>query len=521
MESASAVDEAKLVSDFVEFTASDEASALQMLQATNWKLEDAVQLFFAGGLEVPAPAGGVGSQNLPAISAEPVVRFGAQVTESKPATTEALQFGDGLSASNRGPASQQDSAVLRDEGRGGAGNVLPSMGAVEPEDFVRPPIPVRREALYGAMSFGAQSSEQVTKPASVDAFRNFQEDAELRARMASGSGLRESTSVQAVGGLSSLYRPPFEIIFQGTLDEAKARGKQLGKWLLINIISTSEFSSYTMNRDTWSDPTVKETINSYFVFLQLYNDSVEGRRICSFYKIVDIPNTMVLDPLTGQKKRAWKGMRDAGQLLEDLMPFIDRAPLDVDVAFSRSQIPPPPKRPRDSSPFPEASVEASGQEEGEDEELQRALAASMESGVSQLKVLGGDEEGDRKERRKGDGGSGQEGEDGEGGEEDRGGEEEEVVLILPVEPAMGAEGVCRIAIRCPDGRRLQRRFLRTDPIQHVVAFCRGELPEASKERKKFRLAVSGPGSVPLDLSSPATIDDAGIAGAMLLLMWLE
>jgi len=36
---------------------------------------------------------------------------------------------------------------------------------------------------------------------------------------------------------------------------------------------------------------------------------------------------------------------------------------------------------------------------------------------------------------------------------------------LPEEPKGGMELLCRIGIRFPDGRRLQRNFLRTDPVK--------------------------------------------------------
>lgn len=37
--------------------------------------------------------------------------------------------------------------------------------------------------------------------------------------------------------------------------------------------------------------------------------------------------------------------------------------------------------------------------------------------------------------------------------------------ILPEEPKVDRSLLCRVGVRLPDGRRMQRNFLRTDPIQ--------------------------------------------------------
>ena len=41
---------------------------------------------------------------------------------------------------------------------------------------------------------------------------------------------------------------------------------------------------------------------------------------------------------------------------------------------------------------------------------------------------------------------------------------------LPEEPAAGDQGVVDVAIRLPDGRRVRRRFAKTDPLQAIFSF---------------------------------------------------
>jgi hypothetical protein len=85
--------------------------------------------------------------------------------------------------------------------------------------------------------------------------------------------------------------------------------------------------------------------------------------------------------------------------------------------------------------------------EDEDEELARAVAASLEEN----KGAGGSDASDDKPNPE---------------------EENEPSLSvkleyppLPEEPKGSRDLLCRVAIRLPDGRRIQRNFLHTDPIK--------------------------------------------------------
>ena len=50
----------------------------------------------------------------------------------------------------------------------------------------------------------------------------------------------------------------------------------------------------------------------------MYRDSDEGKKVCTYYNLVSIPAILVIDPITGQKMRAWSGMVQPERLLEVL-----------------------------------------------------------------------------------------------------------------------------------------------------------------------------------------------------------
>lgn len=129
------------------------------------------------------------------------------------------------------------------------------------------------------------------QPTSVDAFRNFEDEANQRATW--GAMEASNSASPGLGGmkdsLAALYRPPFDLMFQGTFEQvsltaiahvpplllqsseakqdrssiliveclycshfqgiciqAKSEAARQGKWLLVNLQSTKEFSSYTV-----------------------------------------------------------------------------------------------------------------------------------------------------------------------------------------------------------------------------------------------------------------------------------
>ncbi|GMY18049.1 plant UBX domain-containing protein 7 [Fagus crenata] len=447
----SATDKQSMVSSFLEIAVGQTAdTATQFLQATSWKLEEAIQLFFVGNDGGPV------------------------VTSSQPPAAENVNFS----------ADQNTSNLERDTGNENVGQ--------NDGDEVRPPLPVIREALYDdAMLYGApRSGYQSREPSSLIAFRNFDEEIKRPGVWESDQGASSTTDSHR-DNLASLYRPPFHLMLNGPFEKAKEAASVQDKWLLVNLQSTKEFTSHMLNRDTWANEAVSQTISTNFIFWQVYDDTTEGRKVCTYYKLDSIPVVLVIDPITGQKMRSWSGMVQPERLLEDLLPFMDSGPKHHHITLSN-------KRPRESSSTPPQRSKDETNEE--DEEMPRALAASTECMEDSTGMTAKDKDVTVTV-------------------------EEKTCSIkklsyppLPEEPKGDRNLLCRVGFRLPDGRRVQRNFFRTDSIQLLWSFCSSQLEEA--ETRPFRLTHAIPGaSRSLDYDSQSTFEESGLANSMISVTW--
>ncbi|RYR27408.1 hypothetical protein Ahy_B01g051441 isoform B [Arachis hypogaea] len=473
----SANDQQSMVSLFLEVAQGQTTeTARQFLQATSWKLEEALQLFLIGN-----DAG-----SLPPPSHSPPLENVESWTD-------------------------QPSSEPRKESESSDHNV-------NDPDEVRPPLPVIRETLYeDSMLFrGSRFAPRSQEPNSLIAFRNFEEEMRRPGVWETEQGAA-STAETSRDNLASLYRPPFHLMFNGTFDKAKGAASMQDKWLLLNIQSTTEFSSHMLNRDTWANEAVSQTISTNFIFWQVYDDTTEGRKVCTYYKLESIPVVLIIDPITGQKMRSWSGMVQPESLLEGLLAFLDAGPKDHHMTLSH-------KRPRGASSPPKAkAIVDSDENKDEEEEIQRALAASMEGMIGSNVAAGSDNK-----------------------EADSAVSQQEAALpkrpsypVLPEEPKAERSLLCRVGVRLPDGRRVQRNFLRTDPIQvkallslitclvDSVTSCILRLllwsfisAQVGDETKPFRLAQAIPGANKvLDYESNSTFEESGLANSMIFVTW--
>ncbi|KAF3431013.1 hypothetical protein FNV43_RR25743 [Rhamnella rubrinervis] len=447
----STTDKQRMVSSFLEIAVGQTAdTAKQFLQATSWKLEEAIQLFYVGhegGTIAPPTSHSPPTENFDALPDQP-------------------------------PGEAEET---------GSENVVQHDG-----DEVRPPLPVIREALYDDIMLYGASRYPSHEPSSLIAFRNFNEEMKRP-----GVWETEQGAASTADNLASLYRPPFHLMFHGSFEKAKSAASAKDKWLLVNLQSTKEFSSHMLNRDTWANEAVSQTIGTNFIFWQVYDDTTEGQKVCTYYKLESIPVVLVIDPITGQKMRSWNGMVEPERLLEELLPYMDGGPKDHHVTLSH-------KRPRESSlaqpqKTKDAPVVANKSNE-EDEEMLRALAASMESVKDTNSVNSKDKNVIMTHK-----------------EEETSSTEKAAFPPLPEEPKGDRSLLCKVGIRLPDGRRVQRNFLRTDPIQLLWSFCYSQLKEA--ETRPFRLTQPIPGAKCLDYDSQSTFQESGLANSMINVTW--
>lgn len=122
--------------------------------------------------------------------------------------------------------------------------------------------------------------------------------------------------------LATLFRPPFDIIEDIDFDDAKEEAQQLHRWILINIQDNTEFQCQILNRDLWSNSSVKEIIKSNFVFLQYEADSEDGETYRTLYPFESFPHIAVLDPWTGEQQRVWSKVPHPELFVEQLLEYV-------------------------------------------------------------------------------------------------------------------------------------------------------------------------------------------------------
>eukprot|EP00490_Sorites_sp_Unknown_P004684 CAMPEP_0114671478 /NCGR_PEP_ID=MMETSP0191-20121206/41229_1 /TAXON_ID=126664 /ORGANISM="Sorites sp." /LENGTH=515 /DNA_ID=CAMNT_0001931423 /DNA_START=36 /DNA_END=1583 /DNA_ORIENTATION=- len=98
--------------------------------------------------------------------------------------------------------------------------------------------------------------------------------------------------------LAKLFGDP-DYKFRGTWDDAKSRGINKKKWVLVNLQVTSNFVSHCLNRDVFNDGETSEMIKSNFIFYQWSNETDKAKKLMSLYQKYTLPALFVVDPNTG------------------------------------------------------------------------------------------------------------------------------------------------------------------------------------------------------------------------------
>ncbi|CAG2104107.1 unnamed protein product [Medioppia subpectinata] len=272
-----------------------------------------------------------------------------------------LQMDSGVSRApaNRNPSTPQES------------NTFDSLQ----EDNIRPPIPPVRQVLvddYPGSSYGGPTLRRPNSNSVFDAFRDFEQEARWHEQQmeTDANNPSNSSTDNKRRTLEDLFRPPLDLMFRGTLDMAKDEGQRLNKWLMVNIQNHREFSCQVLNRDVWSNPTVKSVVTEHFIFWQSYHDNSEGQRFMQFYNVTDFPYVAILDPRTGEKLRQWTTIDPVSfcdlvtEFLHDL-PSPSGSPANVHNSNSNSTL------------VRKSSDEKALYEESEEMQIKAAIAASL------------------------------------------------------------------------------------------------------------------------------------------------
>lgn len=324
-------------------------------------------------------------------------------------------------------------------------------------------------------------------------------------------------------------------MFNGSWEEARDLGKDEKKWLLVNIQNEQIFDCQVLNRDIWKNEGVIETVREKFVFLQYSKNDPRADQYIQYYfqnsEIDDeYPHVAVVDPRTGEQVKLWsRKMPGPADFLMQLYEFLDRYSLE---SFAKN-----PVAKRKSEAKKEKPVELLTEEE----QLERALQASMATGQPEGNLKVPDEDPDDLTRSIGDikgkshvsarpasaSASADEAGDAEdvdmlsdAGPSAQNGSAPSPWLSIPsdqphVEPPPGPS-VTRIQLRHPGGR-IVRRFDVDDKVQRIYEYLKAE-PIGDRQGVEFELVAMGKN---LMERRDETIQEAGLKMGTVMVEFVE
>lgn len=80
---------------------------------------------------------------------------------------------------------------------------------------------------------------------------------DLKAEAAAGRGVGAGGEA---ANLASLFAPPRELMYPGTLADALAYAALQRKWVLVNVQDLNDFACHTLNRDVWAHEQVRARV---------------------------------------------------------------------------------------------------------------------------------------------------------------------------------------------------------------------------------------------------------------------
>ena len=313
-------------------------------------------------------------------------------------------------------------------------------------------------------------------------------------------------------------------MYKGPWDSAREEGREEKKWLLVNIQNGNVFDCQALNRDLWKDPSIVETVRENFLFLQYDQADVRAEQYLNYYfqdhQNYDLyPHIAIVDPRTGEQVKVWsRETPKAPDFLMQLHEFLDRYSLNNN---ARNPV---------AKRKPEAKKQKDVYQMSEDEQLQAAMQASLDSQNAETKPSTVNDPDDLTKsvsdlpnNGKGKVASSNQEDDMMSTSENAGQASESVASPFSlihsdrphVEPAPGP-GVTRIQFRHSAGRVI-RRFNESDPVLRIFEWLKAE-PLEGKEGVSFELIAV---SKNLMESAEATIDQAGLKNGTVMVEFLE
>ncbi|KAI4980762.1 hypothetical protein ZWY2020_021247 [Hordeum vulgare] len=351
-----------VVDSFMEVTScGSQLIAVRLLDSCGWQLEAAINRYFTTGAADPAPD--------PPVAARSETMHDDTVRDPIPARSSTLYGNENLYAAGSSTARSAPSIWSADRARPSPWSVQRpapmeyttgwgsdgDTGTKENEDMAPPspwsshrPPPMEHTSMPEITATGWESdgdtgtkeneeiniidqdermkvAEEDNKEAmdEEDDYSDYNdqdddgaylESAETDSNDGRMESLESQPGHQTEKTLDELFRPPYEIMYDGSFHDAKAHAASEDRWLLVNLQSNGDFKSHQHNRDLWSNEVVVQVIKDNFIFSLLEmsrREGNEGLKVCCYYNVDvvdDLPAVLVVDPVTGQLLHKWCGL---------------------------------------------------------------------------------------------------------------------------------------------------------------------------------------------------------------------
>lgn len=333
----------------------------------------------------------------------------------------------------------------------------------------------------------------------------------------------------------------------------------------MNLQCDADFACHALNRDVWRDELVENLVREGFVFWQDVNSTPDGRTYEQRYNVETYPHIAILDPRTSRlifRKEGWtqENPLTAEQFAECAADFCSRNSFDKPPSITRRELNAGTGAGIGSSSIgggvgsnSHVNPTASLQQMTEEEQLQAAIRASMNeaSGMgsannsnnaagsdhmscdnSQEEVYLIDSDDEDVATAEAGGCGSQNMDDGvdntidiaDSVEEEEEKEQvltfhDEIIAMEVGEEPTESDGVARIMIRMPDGKRLVRKFKVDDTVKVVYAFV-SQSNEDAQNGKEFEIKAGFPPKNLLHMVDD-TIQNSGLAGDSVTVRWKE
>jgi hypothetical protein len=335
--------------------------------------------------------------------------------------------------------------------------------------------------------------------------------------------------------LNKMFAPPLGLIHSaGGFQGARNVAKDSRRWLLVNLQSDSNFSCHALNRDVWRDELVENLVREGFIFWQSLDTSPDGQTYAQRYSVTDFPHVGIIDPRTARLV-----YRKEGWTQENPMDATEFAQLAADFC-SRHSFDRPPAAPRSAAASGATgagvgpTVQQNVEQMTEEQQLQAAIRASMnhastdddddDDDVIEVYSANGDMDDDEDDDIMSQNENGNAKDDSVSMDLSEDNKKEitfhdEIISMEVGEEPSGTDGVARIMIRMPDGKRLVRKFRLENTVKTVYGFVAQSNGDASGG-KEFELKAFFP---PKNLMSlvDESIQSAGLAGDTVTVRWKE